>query len=129
MKTTLLLLAVCAALLSGCVTASALRSADYGPMPKQEDAKKQAITYLESILKDPDSARYQFVSLRKGWLKDGGISGKLHAGWMLDVQVNAKNSFGGYTGWETYRLLFVNGRLYNAIPWMFFDAGNAGELD
>lgn len=85
-----------AALLSGCAASSPSpqqrASAEYGPEP---------VNYQEIIrdfmgrqLKDPESARYEFSSAPvKAWY--GGM-GKY--GWGVCAHINAKNSYGGYTG-------------------------------
>ncbi|MDQ2861634.1 MAG: hypothetical protein M3T55_13135 [Pseudomonadota bacterium] len=52
---------------------------------------------LADTLKDPDSARFRQVFIRKGVGKDGQT-------W-IDVcgQVNDKNSYGGFTDWVAFR--------------------------
>jgi len=105
---------IAACFLAGCVTQDQLAAADFGPVPT--DTEKQCRQYFEEVLKDPESARYRFVAVKQGWAKDGLImGGKTHFGWVQIVEVNAKNSYGGYTGYKTHYLLFVNGRLARDI--------------
>jgi len=66
------------------------------------------------VLKDPESARYRFGTPKKAYVNEGLAYGGGVAwyGWLVDVAVNAKNSFGGYTGAKPYVALFKNGRVH-----------------
>lgn len=91
------------AMLAGCATppfAPAPESA-FGSPPRDPEAG--ARSYFDRILKDPVSARYQVGSPRK---MECLIDQKVWAGWAVDVLVNAKNSYGAYTGDEMHRLFF-----------------------
>ena len=57
---------------------------------------KAAGTRLADKLKDPDSARFRQVVIRKVSRKDGTV--------VIDVcgQVNAKNGYGGFSGWTAF---------------------------
>lgn len=82
----------------------------YGDIPDQAQSETSAKAFFETYLKDSESARYKFTPLSKGWMFSNRFEGSIfYAGYILEAQVNAKNSYGGYTGWSTYRLLF-NGR-------------------
>lgn len=93
--------AICAfvALLGGCATAPPptaleLSSADYGESPT--DYQSSIKGYMASTLKDPESARYEFGSQPvKAWHGRGGVR---YYGYAVCASVNAKNSYGGYTG-------------------------------
>lgn len=91
-----LMLVVVMIVLAGCATPPTeqeLASADYGAYPG--DYEQVVEGYMQSILKDPDSARYEFLnSPKKGW---AGIGNK-RFGYVVCANINAKNSFGGYTG-------------------------------
>lgn len=81
-------------------------SADLGAPPVgYEDMIKK---HFENILKDPESARYRIGKPIKAYANNGLISGGNIAwrGYMVDVQVNAKNSFGGYVGFKPYMFFF-----------------------
>lgn len=86
-----------------------IQSADYGNPITQEQAEKRAKFALGLMLKDPESARWDCTPVYRGWLKssvlDGGV---FYAGYRLDCQVNAKNSYGGYTGAKPYMFMFHN---------------------
>ena len=70
-----------------------------------EDAIKK---HFEKTLKDPESARYRIGKPIKAYANNGLIDGGNIAwrGYMVDVQVNAKNSFGGYVGFKPYMVFF-----------------------
>lgn len=105
-------LAVCAVVLGlsvgGCVTAPSqevLATLDYGPAPQDPDSIVKA--YLQPLLKDPESLRLR----REGapyefWHRVFG--GKLEHGWRVCYYVNARNSYGGYTGELLYFFLIRN---------------------
>lgn len=113
MKTIIIAL-VAVLLFAGCVTSEQLAVADYGPAPT--DAEAQSKTYFEKALRDPDSAKYKFETLGRGWVKDGLVmGGKTHYGWIQVVSVNAKNGFGGYTGAKDHYLFFRDGKLVRDI--------------
>jgi len=89
-----------------------LASADYGNPIAQEGAQKLATEFLSNRLKDPLSAQYQWGVVYKGWIRNAPIHGAgLVFGYVLDVSVNAKNSFGGYVGFKQYRFVFYNGSI------------------
>lgn len=89
------IVAVAAVALGGCSvpTQQEIADADYGQYPAAYEAVVRA--YMAARLKDPDSAQYQFLNAPKqGW----DAFGKKRYGWVTCVQINAKNSYGGYTG-------------------------------
>jgi hypothetical protein len=53
--------------------------------------KQQIATAIRNLLKDPDSARFRWPAVRE-W--------GLYCGW-----VNAKNSYGGYTGFQPFMII------------------------
>ena len=76
----------------------------------QEDVERSAKSWIEAVLKDPMSAQYKWSDVQKGWTRDAPIEGgDLHFGYKLVVDVNAKNEYGGYTGFKPYTFLFKNG--------------------
>ena len=94
--------------LNGCAGAFKRPSptANFDPPPQNYE---QAIkNYFEVILKDPDSARYRFSTPVKAYINEGLLyGGKVSwLGWLIDVHVNAKNSYGGYTGGSPYMVIF-----------------------
>ena len=101
--------------LTGCAsgpTAQQIAAADYGSPVDQEQAEAQVKLYFKGVLKDPYSAHYQFGRAYRGYVVGSAFEGRqLSAGYLLDTQVNAKNSYGGYTGYKSYRFLFQSGAL------------------
>ena len=91
-------------------------NAYYGPYIRQGVAEELAKGYLSLALKDPYSAHYRFGTVKRGWLQSGALYGcKLNFGYILDVGVNAKNSFGAYTGEKLYSFLFRDGNLVDVL--------------
>jgi hypothetical protein len=108
MKKTFISLAL-AVLLAGCATKPTnqeMASADYGPYP---GGYEQIIkSYMQSVLKDPDSARYRFKnSPTKAWDGTGGTK----YGYVVCVLINSKNSFGGYVGDRMTYFIINNDRV------------------
>jgi hypothetical protein len=85
---------------------------DHGPSPG-ESAQSDVQRAMEISLKDADSAKYRFGDLYraksfKGLIRGGGYT----YGWGMDFLVNAKNSFGGYTGFEPWQAFWADGKVY-----------------
>ena len=101
--------------LAGCAsgpTAQDIASADYGSVIQQDEAENQIKSYFNRALKDPESARYGFSKVEKGHVIGNAFQGSpLYVGYVVYAKVNAKNSYGGYTGDKGYLFLFQNGRL------------------
>ena len=92
--------------------------ADYGAYPS--DYQKIIETAMAGMLKDPESARYDGFSQPKHdqvvhleYAPDGavGVTKTAIYGYSVCASVNAKNSFGGYTGDQEYWFLIRNGRV------------------
>lgn len=100
-------MAVWALALSGCAGFAKLPpSSDFGTPPVTTEAAVRA--HFEAVLKDPESARYRFGAIRKAYANNGLIHGGGIAwhGYMQEVEVNAKNSYGGYVGFKPYMVFF-----------------------
>ena len=95
--------------LAGCATQ--ITTADLakcGTPPTRSEERTKA--YVEAQLRDPESARYHFLALKRSTYRDGLIEGGgVHYGWVQEVEVNAKNGFGGYEGFQTYYVFFEGG--------------------
>ena len=87
----------------------AARSEERHALTPAEQAKAEQMIYR--LLKDPDSAK--FSSWQAFTASDGGLT--------ICVMVNAKNSYGGYTGAQHYALVTEKGQLRNTIPNTHFD--------
>lgn len=101
--------------IAGCAsgpTQQDIASADYGSAIQQDEAESQIKSYFNRSLKDPESARYGFSEVEKGHIIGNAFQGSpLYVGYTVYAKVNAKNSYGGYTGDKGYLFLFQNGRL------------------
>lgn len=107
--------------LTGCVVPSAmnfpikptnieLETASYGERPNQH--KKIIENYIKSTLIDPDSAKFtNYSTPKKDWLSDNNIGGKTYLGWLVCVDVNAKNRYGGYVGRKFYTFIFRGSKI------------------
>lgn len=93
--------------LGGCAsppTPEDWNAARAAPKPTSEDsAQKAVVTYFAGVLKDPDSAKYRFMPVVNGIARMGSLTMK---GWFMCGTINAKNSFGGYTGAEPFLAYF-----------------------
>ncbi|MCK9455360.1 hypothetical protein [Sulfurimonas sp.] len=108
---------VVALLLSACAGAFQRPgpSVNYGNPPQgYEEAIK---VHFKQVLKDPESANYRFGKPVKAYTNEGMVyGGKVSwVGYLVDVQVNAKNSFGGYVGFKPYMLLFDGNNIVKYI--------------
>lgn len=107
--------------LSGCAappTKQQLDSADYGRYPS--DYQQTIRHYMQFVLKDPASANYTFLNEpRTGWNSFGGLK----FGYVVCAYINAKNSFGGYTGNRMSYFMIYNDSIIDASH----GDGNYGE--
>jgi len=83
-----------------------------GDKPDYETAKAHAKETILRNLKDPDSAKFRdSTPLFKTLYNFGmGAIGNYEPLWALCIEVNAKNSYGGYTGFEKWIVKFRNGQ-------------------
>lgn len=95
---------------AGPPTAEELAAADYGPPITQEAAVAQALTWLQGNLKDPDSLKATWEDVRRGWIQYW-VGEQLFFGYVLTGSINAKNSYGGYSGPREFRFVFYGGKL------------------
>jgi hypothetical protein len=89
---------------------NALRSEPIAPLTV--DYKAIVMANLHDTLKDPMSAVVEFSEpVRDMRLLQPFNGASLHACWRVDVNVNAKNSFGAYVGFSKYQFWFYNDKL------------------
>ena len=85
-------------------------NADYGAMPTTADFVSTVESEIRRRMKDPDSAKFQYpFHAQKGWYQPP--FGKRYFGWWTCGLVNAKNSFGGYTGFGYFLAVYNGGRV------------------
>jgi hypothetical protein len=103
----LLVLSACA---SGPPTQAEMASADYGASISQDEAVTKAKQFFARYLKDPFSAQYDWGNVQPdNWRHARIYGGGLVFGYVLQVNVNAKNAFGAYIGFRRYAFVFKNG--------------------
>lgn len=111
----ILLAALVFVILAGCAskpTPEQIQAADYGASVYQADAENAVKGFFNVYLKDPESARYSFGTVYRGYMVGSVFEGrKVEGGFLLDVTVNAKNSYGGYVGAKPYKFLLRNDKL------------------
>jgi hypothetical protein len=90
---------------------SEIASANYGSYP--DNYKEITKRHFGDVLKDPGSARYNnWRGPSKGWRATMGGN---RFGYRVCVDVNAKNSYGGYTGRETFYLMINGGQVIDFL--------------
>jgi hypothetical protein len=102
---------VAAAVLSGC--AAQQQSAGIAEPDYPIDYQQQIIRNKANLFKDPDSIR------------DAAIASPTPSmmGWQVCMQANAKNSFGGYTGRQTFIVqIYRNGAPPILLPTTIYDS-------
>lgn len=81
-----------------------------GEQPTLEYVQRAVLAYFKLALKDPDSAKYEWGSIELGTWK-GALERFGTPGWIATVHVNAKNSYGGYTGFTPFKFVFRSGSI------------------
>lgn len=118
-KGSIALLCACVALLGACATREqidAAVTADYGMPPPADVWHRNVKAWFDNTLKDPESAQYKMGCPVKGYMQRAVFDGPgmEFVGYMALVEVNAKNSYGGYTGYESYfAFLQQDGRIFS----------------
>lgn len=78
-----------------------------GSKPSLSDAQQLIIPHLKRSLKDFDSLKdYQFISGPHSTVATE-LSGDIQEAWMICVEYNAKNSYGGYSGIKSHTIPFI----------------------
>ena len=102
--------------LSGCAAVAGSAGVNWSEMnpgtpPDYELAKAEAKEAIQRMLKDPESAQYRDTTPLFKTLYNFGLasSGNQQPLWAMCIEVNAKNSYGGYTGFEYWIVKFRNG--------------------
>lgn len=110
--------------LTGCVTTrpvdkelDALRqqalTAEIAPIPS--DWQEQMKRSILPLLKDPDSAKFDFENVKA---PERAVTrradGTHYFHWFVYCRVNAKNSYGGYAGYTLFRAKAADGAVFEA---------------
>lgn len=104
---------LCLIVLTACAikpSQTEMANADYGSYP--DNYREIIKTYLNKTLKDPESARFDsWEPPRMGW---NGFGGSQY-GFIVCVNVNAKNSYGGYVGSRPNFFMIKNGEITRTL--------------
>ena len=91
-------------------------NADYGSFPK--DFQAQIKSYMNTVLKDPDSAKYSNLTkpfksytIYKQNIYQAATHDNVYYGYSVCFSLNAKNSYGAYTGNSQYVAFFHNKKI------------------
>jgi hypothetical protein len=92
-------------------------NANYGTPMSQGDCETLIKSSIELTLKDPSSAQYRSISQCSRAIDHLIIVGgnAYVAAYRVDLQVNAKNSFGGYVGFTPYAAVMRNGEILQLV--------------
>jgi hypothetical protein len=94
-----------------------IRAANYGTAPAPDAFERAIREWATTNLKDPSSLQLREISEQstKGWLRvcatrirgyNDCLEWSFIFGHLVDAQLNAKNSYGGYTGYQPYTFIF-----------------------
>ena len=89
---------------------------NYGP-EVAVDYEQVIKDYLTTYLKDAESARYRdFSKAEKGIIRRCSpppycFDKKVSAGYLVTVNINAKNAYGAYTDFKKYSFIFRDGKV------------------
>lgn len=103
--------------LAGCSTVVNERDQSMcGPRPSEEEAQNAVQVYINGVgLKDPAAAQVKDVTIigPGKWYKGLVNGGGYNYGWEISFQLNGKNSYGGYVGFQPRKILLCQGgRVY-----------------
>lgn len=93
-------------LMGACATSdqvASLKDRDFGPEPVATAWQPRLRARIEDTLRDPESARFKVGCPVRGYVKNALLSGGMgfqFVGYLVRFEVNAKNGFGGYTGFK-----------------------------
>jgi hypothetical protein len=118
MKTilTLSILLAIAASVSAFPNAKQNEAADHGPYPKNHEEIVQK--YIHENFMDPYSIRDLAIQKpTKGWVTGAWLFGEkpITYGWEIIFAVNAKNSFGAYSGLQKIDLIVRDGKIVKVM--------------
>lgn len=92
---------------------STIRTEDFGKKPNKKEVEKTAHDLVKAALKDPDSVKFKEMSDFVRCYRAGDYGYIFEYGWCFYIPYNAKNSYGGYTGYEDAIFITKN----NFVKW------------
>lgn len=92
-------------------------NANFGTPMSQGDCERLIKSAIELTLKDPSSAQYRAISQCRRAIDLIIVRGgnEYVAAYRIDVQVNARNSFGAYVGFTPYAAVMRNGEILQLV--------------
>lgn len=100
----------------GCVTPvtpEEIASADYGSVPASPIYQNAIKRFMQPLLFEPSSARFRFVGdPQKGYAYLSGRRKPPLFGYLVHVNIDAKNLKGDYVGEQPHRFFIKNDTLY-----------------
>lgn len=107
-------IALAAFMVTGCITTPELRTVDWadidpGPVPEVDQAREAMAASLAETLKDPYAAQFRNWSPFYKTLYSFDVNAPQEPLWAMCVEMNAKNSMGGYVGFKRYYVKFRDG--------------------
>ena len=100
----------------GSLTLSTKDSSEYGLPISQENCQALAKRHIAPFLKHPATAKYKFSRCRAETARAKPFLGlKRQRGYAIDVQVNAQNKWGSYTGFKDYEILIRDGKVIRRL--------------
>jgi len=116
MRKLILLLSLTLGACASYPTEQELAEADYGRVISQAECESIAKKEIEMSLKDPNSAIYKFGKCVKKGVNSIPVLGMdKEYGYYIPVMVNAKNSYGGYVGFEESHILIRDGKVFRKL--------------
>ena len=94
------------------ITETEIRTVASGPYP--DNYKKLCEDAIRKQLKDPASAQFNFHETGPFMHQTKPEDGNIRYHWTVQVDVNAKNSLGGYTGFAPWFCDIYDGKVINA---------------
>ena len=95
------------------VTPEQIASADYGTVPVPPTYQHAIKDYMQGVLFDPYPAHYRFVGEpQRGYAYLSGTRKPPVFGYLVQVEIDAKNLKGRYVGEQPYRFFIKNETLY-----------------
>jgi len=121
MKPKMILALLMTATLGGCNTSEPAATAAALATDVPQDYRQAALAAVRKSLKDPDSAKDIEISTPK----TGFVPYRSFSGSVVCVRLNAKNSFGGYTGTAPFSVAFSNGKVIDVYENNYNACGKA----
>lgn len=98
-----------------CAERKNVNKSDTHGIADRDQAIGRAKEVMQGILKDPYSAHWDCGEMTPGTIGSGRAwGGTDYSGMLLPCRINAKNSYGGYTGEKQYVFLFSGQTLMRA---------------